>query len=181
MKFSSLPWERNAYSPMCLGEEGKFVCCFHIPVLVWMKGKKQIFMEPFSCAKMCNNIFCTPLDSYHSWWLSISKTGSRLTHMTNYTPPCPHLGLVLHLQPYWNSGVEGVISAPNRNQFGFGEIFCIIQEGESNNCTLKADEECEKLWKPGSYEEAGYHWLPDSKFFTSSLPPAQQITNTSHS
>lgn len=105
---------------MCLGEEGKFVCCFHIPILVLMEGKKQIFMEPFL---LCCYIFCNPYDSYHSWWLSISGTGSRLARVTNYSPHCPHLGLALHLQLCWNFGIKGVISAPNTNNFGFRGIF----------------------------------------------------------
>lgn len=109
-----------------------------------MEGKKQIFMEPFL---LCCYIFCTPLNSYGSSWLSISRTGSRLTQVTNYTHSCPHLGLVLHLQPCWNFGIKGVISAPNSNQFGFEKIFCIIQEGEMNNCTLKADEKYAKTVK----------------------------------
>lgn len=163
---------------MYLGEEDKLVCCFHIPVLVLVEGKEQILMEP---VLLCCYIICTSLDSYHSWWLSILRTGLRLTGVTNHTPSCHHLGLVLHLQPCWNFGIKGVFSAPNRNQFGFREIFCIIQEGELNNCTLKADEECEKLWKPGSYEKAGYHWLSDHESLASSLPLAPQITNTSYS
>lgn len=120
LKFSSLPWKRNAYSPMYLGEEGNFVCCFHIPILVLMEGKKHIFTE---AVLPCCYIFCTPLDSYHGCWLSISRTGSRLTGVTNHTPSCPRFGLVLHLHPSWNFGIKGVFSAPSSNQLSFREVF----------------------------------------------------------